>query len=49
MLQLFVKDETNALSAGQLEKALADAAPLLDACRAGHARYADSLGWLRVE
>lgn len=49
MLQLFVKDETNALSAGQLEKALADAAPLLDACRAGHAQYADSLGWLRVE
>ena len=49
MLQLFVKNETNTLSAGQLEKALADAAPLLDACRAGHAQYADSLGWLRVE
>ena len=41
MLQLFVKDETNTLSAGQLEKALADAAPLLDASRAGHAQYAD--------
>ena len=49
MIELSVLDGRGVVSPGALNKALAGAAPVLDACAAGEAQYAGSLGWLHVD
>ncbi len=49
MLQLDIEDRSGRLDAAALTAAQQRAAPLLERCRAGEGRYADSLGWLRTE
>lgn len=49
MLELSVWDGRGVVSAEELAAAEQRAAPLLARCLAGEERYADSLGWLRVD
>ena len=49
MLKFQVLDEKAVVTPEELERKMAEQAALLERCKTGEARYADSLGWLRVE
>ena len=49
MLKFQVLDEKAVVTPEELERKMAEQAALLERCKTGEARYADSLGWLKVE